>query len=656
MLLLSCGGGSGDDSLPASTTIDVFDGAATGCTVTINGIAATELGEGQYSVSGTFDDGIVISATGCTDSDTGLQLPTLAGVTQSGGAAVSPITTLIVQSALASDPTATSFPDDIILAAVKKVITNLGLTGYDPIDPSTANYVANAKADTEGTGISAGAMRIALALSTLLKGAEISAETTDANNVITAIAKAVATSTSTIDLSSSTAIATLLNDAGVDASASVADALAVTSDAIAESVAIIVSTSGFIADSITVTTAIVTILNKTDKAEIALSSFSDGLTSAATSAVDKTAPTIINVIPAGGVTGASRTDPITVTFSEDILATSVDATTFTLSNSSGSSISGTVSFDGSTNAAIFTPASTLDALSTYTTTLSTGITDLSGNALASSYSWSFTTAGRTWGTAEKIETDIGYAYSPQIAVDGSGNAIAVWNQSDSDSNPTSIWANRFDESATSWGTATKIETDAGAAGSPQIAFDGSGNAIAVWYQSDGGNTANIWANKFDGGTSSWGTAEKIETDDSGYVEDPQIAFDGSGNAIAIWQQYDGSVFNIWANRFDGGTSSWGSAEEIETDDSGYAEDPQIVFDGSGNAIAIWPQYDGNDIGNIWANRFDGGASSWGTAEKIETNDSGGADLPQIAFDDSGNAIAVWPQYDGNDIGNIWANR
>ncbi len=393
MLLLSCGGGSGDDSLPTSTTIDVFDGAATGCTVTINGIAATELGDGQYSVSGTFDDGVVISATGCTDSDTGLLLPTLSGVTQSGGAAVSPITTLIVQSALADDPTATSLPDDIILAAVKKVITNLGLTGYDPIDPSTANYVANAKADTEGTGISAGAMRIALALSTLLKAAEISSETTDASIVVAAIAEAVSTSTSTIDLSSSTAIATLLNDASADTSASVADALAVTSVAIAESVVIIVSTTGAITDSITVTTAIVTILNETDKAEIALSSFSDGLTSAATSVVDSTAPTVSSVIPAGGVTGASRTDPITATFSEDILATSVDATTFTLSNSSGSSISGTVTFNGSTNAATFTPASTLEALSTYTATLNTGITDVSGNALASNYSWSFTTAG-----------------------------------------------------------------------------------------------------------------------------------------------------------------------------------------------------------------------------------------------------------------------
>jgi len=47
-----------------------------------------------------------------------------------------------------------------------------------------------------------------------------------------------------------------------------------------------------------------------------------------------------------------------------------------------------------------------------------------------------------------------------------------------------------------WGTAQKIETDAGDAGSPQIAVDAGGNAIAVWHQSDGARD-NIWANRFE---------------------------------------------------------------------------------------------------------------------------------------------------------------
>ena len=51
-------------------------------------------------------------------------------------------------------------------------------------------------------------------------------------------------------------------------------------------------------------------------------------------------------------------------------------------------------------------------------------------------------------------------------------------------------------------------------------------------------------------TEAWGTALLIETDNAGNAENPQIAVDGSGNAITVWQQHDGTRENIWANRFE----------------------------------------------------------------------------------------------------------
>ena len=259
------------------------------------------------------------------------------------------------------------------------------------------------------------------------------------------------------------------------------------------------------------------------------------------------------------------------------------------------------------------------------------------------------TAGTGWGTAQLIETDnSGEALGPQVAVDPSGNAIAVWYQSDGTRN--NIWANRY-TAGTGWGTAQLIETDnSGSAFDPQVAIDPSGNAIAVWYQYDG-TRFNIWANRFTPGTG-WGTALLIETDNSGEALGPQVAIDPSGNAIAVWHQYDGTRNNIWANRFTPGTG-WGTAQLIETDNSGEALGPQVAVDPSGNAIAVWHQYDGTRY-NIWANRFTAG-TGWGTAQLIETDNSGEALGPQVAVDPSGNAIAVWYQYDGTRY-TIWANR
>jgi hypothetical protein len=257
---------------------------------------------------------------------------------------------------------------------------------------------------------------------------------------------------------------------------------------------------------------------------------------------------------------------------------------------------------------------------------------------------------KAWTGATLIETgSLGVAYVPQIAVHTDGSAIAVWLQYDG---PRSdIWANRYTPSG-GWGTATLIETsDAGNADVPQIAIDASGNALAVWNQSDGTRT-NIWANRFTpaGG---WGTATRIETDDLGDAFDPQVALDINGNGLVVWYQFDGSRYNIVANRFTP-TGGWGTATLIEANNVGNALDAKIAVDASGNALAVWKQADSTRT-DIWANRFTP-TGGWGTATLIETNNSGIAYNAKIAMNASGNAMVVWQQFSGSVQDNIWANR
>ena len=99
----------------------------------------------------------------------------------------------------------------------------------------------------------------------------------------------------------------------------------------------------------------------------------------------------------------------------------------------------------------------------------------------------------------------------------------------------------------------------------------------------------------------WGAASLIEADNAGSAFNPQIAVDGSGNALAVWQQFDGTNNNIWANRFTP-AGGWGAPAMIETDNAGNALNPQIAVDGSGNALTVWQQVEGTRD-NIWANRF-----------------------------------------------------
>ncbi len=258
-------------------------------------------------------------------------------------------------------------------------------------------------------------------------------------------------------------------------------------------------------------------------------------------------------------------------------------------------------------------------------------------------------AGTGWQTPELIETDnAGSAFPPQLAMDPNGNAIVIWYHNDG--TRFNIWANRY-IAGTGWQTADLIETDnAGNAGSPQVAMDPNGNAIAAWYQNDG-TRFNIWANRYVAGTG-WQTAELIETDNAGNAGSPQVAMDPNGNAIAAWYQNDGTRFNIWANKYVAGTG-WQTAELIETDNAGNAGPPQVAMDPNGNAIAAWQQNDGTR-NNIWANRYVAG-TGWQTAELIETDNAGNASSPQVAMNPNGNVIAAWYQNDGT-RNNIWANK
>jgi LmbE family N-acetylglucosaminyl deacetylase len=110
------------------------------------------------------------------------------------------------------------------------------------------------------------------------------------------------------------------------------------------------------------------------------------------SGTDTTPPTVSAVTPASGAQNVSLGTSVSATFSESISAASVTGTSFVLREGGGNAVAASVSASGST--ATLQPSASLQPSTTYTATLSggsSGIKDLAGNALASNFSWSFTT-------------------------------------------------------------------------------------------------------------------------------------------------------------------------------------------------------------------------------------------------------------------------
>jgi Calcium-binding EGF domain len=263
--------------------------------------------------------------------------------------------------------------------------------------------------------------------------------------------------------------------------------------------------------------------------------------------------------------------------------------------------------------------------------------------------WAARSLNGVWSAAVMIETDnAGSARLPYVTVDSAGNAIAVWFQNDGTRDR--IWANRY--SGTAWGSASIISTNSvGSADNARVAGDSNGNAMAAWEQTDATPNSNIWAARFTPG-GGWAAAVLVETTNPGHAWNPAIAVDNSGNAMAVWYQQDVANtgrLSIWANRFS--NNAWGSAVLIESSDDGGAAST-VAMDNAGNAIAAWYQYDG-EWDSLYANRYSAG--SWGTPQRIETQNVGNARTPAIAMDAAGNATVVWYQHDGTHT-DIWANR
>ncbi len=142
--------------------------------------------------------------------------------------------------------------------------------------------------------------------------------------------------------------------------------------------------------------------------------------------VDSSPPQVLFVDPPIGAGDVPVNVTLSARFSEALDATTVNGDTFTLMPACPTNrfcaqvflpVLGTVSYDPATRTAIFDPTSNLNFNTLYTATLTTGVKDLSGNALVQAYAWSFTT---------HPDTGVDLSFPPVITtVRPANNATAV---------------------------------------------------------------------------------------------------------------------------------------------------------------------------------------------------------------------------------------
>jgi hypothetical protein len=251
---------------------------------------------------------------------------------------------------------------------------------------------------------------------------------------------------------------------------------------------------------------------------------------------------------------------------------------------------------------------------------------------------------KTWRGAGLLETiDEGEAFEHQVAFDGAGNAMAVWSQLDAATGQYKTWARRY-LPATGWGTAQRIQSDAAREGrGPRVAFKPNGDAMVAWMQIDPGPITNVWITSFTASTGSWDAATQVSAGTVG-ASFPVLAIDAAGNATVAWPEGSSfATFHLMARRLE--AAGWGAVQQVDSA-AGGASRPSLAADAGGNVTVVWVQETPGGA-DILANRFVP-ATGWGTATLLETNDLR-ASNPAVASDAAGNAMAVWVQADPSNL-------
>jgi hypothetical protein len=110
--------------------------------------------------------------------------------------------------------------------------------------------------------------------------------------------------------------------------------------------------------------------------------------------VEGTAPEIISVYPEDSGEGVSVTPSVSVQFSKSMDPTTLTAANVSLKDSSGTAVSGTLSYNSADDIETFTPSVSLSYAAVYTLSVSASVSDSVGNKMAIAESYSFTTAAK----------------------------------------------------------------------------------------------------------------------------------------------------------------------------------------------------------------------------------------------------------------------
>ena len=257
----------------------------------------------------------------------------------------------------------------------------------------------------------------------------------------------------------------------------------------------------------------------------------------------------------------------------------------------------------------------------------------------------------------------GVAQDVQVAIDTSGDVLVAW---ESEREGQQIIQAASKPARERWQPPATIRSAPGSSTTRRLhaALGGDGEGIIVWESEPrGSGPLAIQAALRRSGAARWQTPVTLSSG-GGEGEDPQVAINQHGEAIAVWEQHEGiegrglpgprSEVIQAATLTPGRAGSWQTPVDLSSTVV-RAEDPQLALNARGEALVAWEDVlaveessptkttiAGLQSSIVQAARRRASGVAWSAPVSLSTP-ANFASEPQVALNAAGNAAVIWQQ-------------
>ena len=242
---------------------------------------------------------------------------------------------------------------------------------------------------------------------------------------------------------------------------------------------------------------------------------------------------------------------------------------------------------------------------------------------------SFYTNG-SFSTPQSISDHQFNAMNPRCALSDTGEAIAVWikDTSEGDVLQAAIYSNG------AWKAPETLSSNTINAASPNVVMNNHGVGMVIWEQLD---DLHFFIHTLLYSKESWGS-EHVISGAAAYMS--QVALSDTGDAVAIWMQTEGIENGIQSATYLGGSDLW-SLPVVMATGKAVVSEPKVAINGNGFAIANWLEAGVVQVSELVSLKD----NTWGTPTPISSIGQTAVDQ-RIEMNDQGAVLALWGLFNG----------